>query len=344
MWVFAEDIVGERGEHMEKKIFQKIIIYFLLAIFILTVGSIFYFRYIVEMVIREEENLITYEKHIVMIVENREDTFWQAVYESAKMAGEEQNYYIEMFGDNLPIEYSKQELLKIAIDAAVDGIIIEGDDSEELIQEIARAEECKIPVVTVLSDSTQSARKCFVGINSYNLGQTLGKQVLKNKMKTVCVLMDRNEVKTSQNTIYLGVSEVLSKYMDSQYQIYATVIQDEGTFGAEETVRDIFLEEELPDILICLDQLSTTSACQAVVDFNKVGEVEIIGCYSSSTILEAIEKRVLQATVAFDTQSMGRECVTALSEYWEKGHVSEYKPIAVNLVTSKNVKEYLGNE
>lgn len=331
-------------ELKEKKLFYKIIIYFLLAILLLTVGSIFYFRYIVEMVIREEENLVTYEKYIVMIVENRDDTFWKAVYESAKQAGEEQGCYLEMFGENLPIAYSKQELLKIAIDASVDGIIIEGDDSEELIQEIARADERKIPIVTVLSDSAQSARQCFVGINSYNLGQTFGKQVLQNKIESVCVLMNRNAVKTSQNIIYSGISEVLGKVVDTQYQIYTTVIQDEGTFGAEETVRDIFLEEELPDVLICLDQLSTTSACQAVVDFNKVGDVEIIGCYSSDTILQAIDKNVLQATVAFDTQSMGEECVMALTEYWEKGHVSEYKPIAVNLITSANVEEYIENE
>ncbi len=87
-------------------------------------------------VVRGEENLTTYEKHIAMIVENREDTFWKTVYESA------------------------------------------------------RAEEKEIPVVTVLSDSTQSTRECYVGINSYHLGQTFGKQVLQNvtsDMLTVCV-------------------------------------------------------------------------------------------------------------------------------------------------------------
>lgn len=331
-----------------KGLFNKVIICFLCVISLLTAGSILYFRYMIAEVARGEENLTTYEKHIAMIVENREDIFWKTVYESARKAGEEQGYYVELYGGNLPIDYSRQELLKIAIDASVDGIILEGDDSEVLAGEIARAEESKIPVVTVLSDATQSTRECYVGINSYHLGQTLGKQVLSNvtgDMLTVCVLMNRNEANTNQNIIYSGIGEVLTKNVKSPYKIYATAIQDTGTFGAEETVRDIFLaEESLPDVLICLDKLSTTSACQAVVDYNKVGEVEIIGCYSSDAILQAIQKNVLQATVAFDTQGMGEECITAMMEYWETGHVSEYKPVSVNLVTSENIGEYIENE
>ena len=331
-----------------RQLFNKVMICFLIIIFLLTAGSILYFRYMIAEVVRGEENLTTYEKHIAMIVENREDTFWKTVYESARKAGEEQGYYVELYGGNLPIDYSRQELLRIAIDASVDGIILEGDDSQELAKEIARAEEKEIPVVTVLSDSTQSTRECYVGINSYHLGQTFGKQVLKNvtsDMLTVCVLMNRNEANTNQNIIYSGIGEVLAKNAESPYKIYATAIQDTGTFGAEETVRDIFLaEEKLPDVLICLDKLSTTSACQAVVDYNKVGEVEIIGCYSSDAILQAIQKNVLQATVAFDTKGMGEECINAMTEYWKDGHVSEYKPVSVSLITAENIGEYIENE
>lgn len=173
-----------------RQLFNKVMICFLFIIFLLTAGSILYFQYMITEVVRGEENLTTYEKHIAMIVENREDTFWKTVYESARKAGEEQGYYVELYGGNLPIDYSRQELLRIAIDASVDGIILEGDDSEELVKEIARAEEKEIPVVTVLSDSTQSTRECYVGINSYHLGQTFGKQVLQNvtsDMLTVCV-------------------------------------------------------------------------------------------------------------------------------------------------------------
>lgn len=332
----------------KKGLLYKMIIGFLLVIFCLTTGSILLFKYMVEEVIREEENLITYKKHVALIMNNKEDTFWRTVYENMKEAGEEQGYYIEIYGENLPIKYSKKELVNIAIDASVDAIILEGDDSEGLVEEIARAKEKNIPVITVLSDVTKSTRECYVGINRYDLGQTIGKQVLNYRKEgeiKVCVLMNRNEANTNQNIIYSGIGEALARNSEKSYKIYTMAIEDNDTFGAEETIRDIFLAEEgLPDVLICLDKNSTTSACQAVVDYNCVGEVEIIGCYSSSAILEAIYKDVLQATVEFDTYEIGEKCIVALKEFWENGHVSEYKPVAIKLITAENIEEYVTNE
>lgn len=164
----------------KKGLLYKVIISFFLVIFCLMTSSILFFRYMVEGAIREEENLITYERHIAFIVNNSEDTFWRNIYENIKKVGEEQGYYIEIYGENLPIKYSKYELVKIAVDASVDAIILEGDDSEELLKEIERAKEKKIPVITVLSDVAKSTRECYVGINRYDIGQTIGKQVLKN--------------------------------------------------------------------------------------------------------------------------------------------------------------------
>lgn len=332
----------------KKGLLYKMIIGFLLVIFCLTTGSILFFKYMVEEVIREEENLMTYNRHVALIVSNKEDTFWRTVYENLKKAGEEQGYYVEIYGEHLPIKYSKKELVKIAIDASVDAIILEGDDSEGLVEEIARANEKKIPVITVLSDVSKSTRECYVGINRYDLGQTIGKQVLKYQKSgeiKVCILMNRNEENTNQNIIYSGIGQVLSKNAKKSYNIYTMAVEDNGTFGAEETMRDIFLAEEgVPDVLICLDKHSTTSACQAIVDYNRVGEVEIIGCYSSSAILEAIYKNVLQATVEFDTQEIGEKCIAALGEFWENGHVSEYKPVAIKLITAENIEEYVTNE
>lgn len=332
----------------KKGLLYKMIIGFLLVIFCLTTGSILLFKYMVEEVIREEENLITYKKHVALIVNNQDDTFWRTVYENMKEIGEEQGYYIEMYGENLPIKYSKKELVSIAIDASLDAIILEGEDSEGLVEELAKAKEKNIPVITVLSDVTKSTRECYVGINRYDLGQTIGKQVVKYRKSgeiNVCVLMNRNEANTNQNIIYSGIGGVLARNFKKDYNIYTMAIEDSETFGAEETIRDVFLAEEgLPDILICLDRHSTTSACQAIVDYNRVGEVEIIGCYSSSAIIDAIYKNVLQATVEFDTYEIGKKCIVALKEYWENGHVSEYKPVAMKLITAENIEEYVTNE
>lgn len=324
-----------------------VIFAFLLVIFCMTVGSMLYFHIRTFQEIPQGEDSTTeYIKHVAFISEDNQDSFWQDVYLSAKEEGMSKGYYVEAFGDNLSVDYSKNELFSIAIDADVDAIILQGNDIEDntLWQ---KAMQKNIPVITVLSD-TMEEKTCFVGVNGYNLGRLYGREMLSLLHKgnnRIYVLMNMNTTSTRQNIIYSGIREVLESEAHQKYEMIPWAIQEEGNFGTEETVRDIFMSgEELPDILICLDKLSTTSACQAVVDFNKVGEVNIIGCYTSDAIFHAIKQEVLHATIDFDPQGMGRNCVDALDYYWQDGHVSNYIPINASLITVDNVEEYMSDD
>jgi len=89
--------------------------------------------------------------------------------------------------------------------------------------------------------------------------------------------------------------------------------------------------------------LNTTCVYQAVVDYNKVGKINIIGYYDSDTICRAIERNVIYATISVNTKQLGMNCVSALDEYKESGHVSEYFSVDILLITSDNVSEYLGD-
>ena len=94
-------------------------------------------------------------------------------------------------------------------------------------------------------------------------------------------------------------------------------------------------------MIICLDELSTSCVYQAVVDYNKVGQIDIIGYYDSEAILRAIERNVVRSTISIDTQEMGRCCIEAMNEYRENGYVSEYFSVGTNLITIQNVRNYL---
>lgn len=122
------------------------------------------------------------------------------------------------------------------------------------------------------------------------------------------------------------------------------VVDNENTFSAEESIRDIFMSSEvLPDIIICLDELSTACVYQAVVDYNKVGSIDIIGYYDAPAILRAIERKVVYSTISIDTRQMGRLCVEALNEYYELGNVSQYFSVDVAVISSNNIINYIGD-
>lgn len=311
----------------------------------------------------EEDSYEVYDRHYVMITGDDDSSFWDQVYESALAAGRAAGVYVERFGANLAVEYDCSELLQLAVDASVDGIIVPGAEDEETVALLDEAVECGIPVVTVLRDSPGSLRQCFVGNNSYNLGQDYGRQVLKileedepveaatdaaNRTEArVLVLVDETRKDTSQNLILLGIRETLERELGEAHGISVETmsVDDTRSFSAEESIRDIFLNSgELPDILICLSAVHTQCAYQAVVDYNLVGAVQLLGYYDSEAILNAVSKNIIYTTIVLDTDQMGRFCVQALEEYVKTGYTNSYMAVDTRLITAEDAVRAMAEE
>lgn len=281
-----------------------------------------------------------------MITGSGDEDFWAEVYESALEEGKKRGVYVERFGENLAVDYDRTELLDMAIRASVDGIIVTGDDEEETVELIDEAVDAGIPVVTILSDCIESRRQCFVGSNNYNIGQEYGRQILKMLPEgagQVLVLLDENRTDSSQNLILLAIRETLEEALGSLDAVTVDTYAIDGSrdFSAEESIRDIFLSEELPDVLVCLNAVHTRCAYSAAVDYNKVGTVQMIGYYDSDTILDAVSKNIIQATVALDTAQMGELSVKALDEYVETGYTNGYMAVDIHVITPDEAEELM---
>lgn len=299
---------------------------------------------------QNDNNVEKYSGYYVMIVEDRKSDFWQAIYESAYEAGLRQNVYVDLFGDDFSQNYSRQELMQIATYSDVDGIIVEANESRRMAELIDKAVDAGIPVVTIYSDSTNSKRCSYVGVGNYDIGREYGRQVLKigkvkRESQDVMVLVDANSGDSSQNIVWSGIQETILQENDNEeieYHLSMTAIDDSSTFTVEESIRDLFMKEEMPDIIICLNELNTACVYQAVVDYNKVGAVRILGNYTSDTILKGIYRSVIDATITVDTQQMGKYCVDALVEYERFGNTSDYFASDITLIDKNNISDHMG--
>ncbi len=337
----------------------------IIIMIMITVGTFVFFRIknfeMTKMI--ENQNNDSYDKHYVMITENRDTLFWKSVYEGAKEYGKENGAYVELLGDNLNENYSATELMKIAIASHVDGIIVDADESLSMTQQINQAITAGIPVVAAFHDNTVSKRISYVGVSNYNIGTEYGNQICKfadklfsklydKKMQerkdsiNALVLMNSSKTDSSENIIFSGIQDTINaneKFKD-KIKVRTESINTSGNFSAEESIRDIFMQQEaMPEIIICLDELNTTCVYQAVVDYNKVGEINILGFYQSDTILKAIKRKVIQSTITVDTSQMGNYCVKALDEYIQTGIVSEYFSVDTSVIEDANVERYIGD-
>ena len=318
-----------------------------LVLIVLTISIILYFNKQSRVVhLLDNQHYSIFEKHYAFITEDFQNQFWDQVYESAKNQGKDLGIYVERFGENLAVDFSKEELMNMAIASKVDGILLEADQSEEIKELIKTATEQGIPVVTMMTDCYGSDRKSFIGLGSYNLGREYGRQIVRSansNTKRVMILMDAETDTNNQTILFSGISETLSNEGNHlNLSLETKLIRDNGNFSAEEAIRDIFMEGiQLPDIIICLDENHTISTYQALIDYNLVGQVSLIGYYTSETILNAIDKNIVDATIAIDTTQIGMSAVLALDEYSRTGHVNDFVTLDVSTVTIRNVERYL---
>lgn len=314
------------------------------AFIIILIGMSFYKYQISKVGMADTTDPNKYKYHYAMITEGADDPFWEAVYQGALEKGKEQDAYVEKIGSDLSISYSLYELMQIAIASNVDGIIIEPNGEANITELINKAESEDITVITALKDAPNSNRKSFVGISSYDEGQAYGKQVMEvieEGKKKVTVLLHADSKDASQSIVYSSIREIVD---NQNIEVETATVNTQNTFSSEEDIRNIIMDTENPtEVLVCLTAIDTLCAYQAIVDYNKVGEIDIIGYYDSELILSGIDKDIIHSTMAINTQQMGAYCVEALSEYRETKRVSDYFSVDISVINAKNVQEYINS-
>ncbi|NLJ91226.1 MAG: sugar ABC transporter substrate-binding protein [Clostridiales bacterium] len=322
----------------KRKLISFIVFLFsILLLFSIIFGMNYYRKQLIDRELNNSQgDTKYYSKHFALIIENLDSPFGESIYGGARAKGDELGIYVENFGENLHFPYSIKERLKMAIASGVHGIIIQANGDDETTKYINQATAAGIPVVTVLEDAPISERISFVGANQYQLGKYYGNQILKsvsllNKEQTrVVVLLGANEKNKGSDIIFTGIKDSLAK---ETIELEPVAIDRQSAFSSEETIHKIIMDKDkTPDIIVCLNQADTISAYQTIVDYNMVGDIDIIGYYNSEVIQLAIEKNIIDSTIVIDTKQIGEYSVKILDEYLTFGMISEYIPISIDIV------------
>lgn len=288
----------------------------------------------------KETTYIPYGAHYAFISEDPDSDFWEEVYESAKAEAENNGIYLEDMHNTINGNYSSTDLLRIAKNCDVDGIIYSGDNSEEAAGLINEAVDAGIGVVILQNDVDTSKRQCFAGINYYELGQMYAEEIKKlrdggSEVNSVEIIVEDNMSEGITNLITMAIEDRLTEADPEQGtpEIMILRVNAEDKFGVEESIRNVFISKDtLPDVVLCLNSVYTQCAYQAVVDYNAVGDVQILGYFANDDILEAVNKQIISSTILIDTVEMGTMSVDALHEYNEMGYTNSYLPIDMEVI------------
>ena len=318
-----------------------------LVLFFATMAGLFYYRETINKIGEvKEEASNEYPRLYAYIADDPESQLSGRIYKEISEYAVQNNCFVEMTGQGLSTSYSKADRINIAISSKVDGIIIEGDDSEETKNLINKATRKGIPVVTVLSDSAGSSRKSFVGLNNYSLGTEYGNELAAIGKETntyplnVLILLDRDDG-NSDDIIHSAIQQAV---LGKSIILYSEVVDTSTPFTSQEDVMnildDLSKKRQMPDVIICLNDRTTESAIQCIVEKNLVGKTTILGYYDSDTIKKAIDRGSVYATFAIETKTLASHCIKALNEYNNTGFVSEYSAASYILINRSNISQY----
>lgn len=344
--------VHQRGVCLKiLKYYKEILIGLILFLVAVTAMGVLVYNYTMQESGIDEPAATDYQYYYVLVTDNAEMSFWQATYETMKEEAALHDAYIEILGDNLTTDYSLAEKIRIAIESDVDGIILEPNDDPELITMIEEASRAGIPVVTVISDQVMSERISYVGTNSYDLGKEYGEQVLgainqeTEPIEEIVVLVDEAKESSGDYTIYTQIKEMVERrHLNRKIEITAVPIDTSSSFDAENEIRDYLISQEKdPDLVVCLNAVNTVCVYQAVVDFNLVGKVQIIGDHFSDTILKAIKMGNIYSTLVLNSERMGEYAINALSEYRSMGYASEFYRVDVAVIDKNSVDSFISS-
>lgn len=170
-----------------------------------------------------------------MIIDNLDSQFWNDVYESVRKEAALHDAYVELKGRNQSSKYTAVDFMDMSIAAKVDGILLEFTGEDKLEERINEAAAKGIPVVTILNDAPATDRKSYVGINSYELGQEYGNQILKilprdSRKARVMMLLHDNSIDSNQSQIFNQINNrmVTSKETANRIKVEEIKIPSAG--------------------------------------------------------------------------------------------------------------------
>ncbi|WIF94908.1 substrate-binding domain-containing protein [Caminicella sporogenes] len=313
---------------------KRNIISILIVLIIINIIFLYFFK--------KRENVFFQSKpkyHFYVIAQNSVDPFWREVRQGIDKASKDFNAVVEF---NAPRFNNPQEELKfldIAVTSRVDGIITHVSNTLDFTSIINKAYNRGIPIVTIENDDKKSNRKAFVGTNSFQLGKEAAKLMIEatNAKANIAIIVssDVELDEVNQNLKINGFLSGIKSYPKMKVQKIYTYKM--GILSAEEIAQSIINDGENIDAIYTINSVDTLGTARQIVNFNKVGDIVIVGYGDTESILRYIKKGIIYGTVMSDPYKMGYESLKALIDIKENNNVSTFIDTGVKVITNKTL-------
>lgn len=327
-----------------KKLY-KFILPILFIAFMGTISySIYFSRDIDKNILGNDNSILSPQKpdyHFFVILPNSDEPYIKDLVKGLTENAKKNNIALEINYTNSPDDYSDTlRLLNIAITSDVDGIITKGYNTQAFEDLIQQTESKNIPVVSLDASVPQSNKAAYVGTNGFEMGYMEGNMVLKATKNRAKVAMVVEGLDSSYGNVKIeGFKDATKNFKN--VEISAVKVSEPGILGAHNVTQEILTKYPEVNAIVCTSAKDTIGVAQLVIDFNKVGDVEIIGYDSTPEILKYIQKGIVYGTIVPNAYLIGTRSINFLIDVQKNGRASSYIDTDTNVITSANIKDFI---
>ncbi|MEK0314710.1 substrate-binding domain-containing protein [Cohnella sp. 56] len=258
---------------------------------------------------------------LVLITQELDTPFWDKVAAGARAEAIASGASIEVWGSYNKDQEDFLKKLEIAIDSKVDGIIVQGLDTDAFKNLTkVKAAFYGIPVITVGSDvpMVDSLRRTYVGSDQYAAGQLIARQLIADMgVSGTVILMGDSSEEYYQKQRLAGIHDVLKLYPDVRTSYAETQEAREQVIA---TTQDMM--NRLPDVdaFIAVNANIAAAMIQEIGRRSQVGPYDIYSFDDSPDSLGLLEKGKLDGMLEQSPEQMGRIGVNLMVK-WLSGEV-----------------------
>ncbi len=255
----------------------------------------------------EQEKL---QYRLVLITQDTETPFWNKVGSGATEQARKEGASLEIWGSygNNHEDFLKK--LEIAIHSKVDGIIVQGLDSDEFkYLTKVKASFYGIPVITVANDVSvqESLRRTYVGSDQYKAGKMVAEELLKDMGTRGKVLITYNSDKELYQLQRLeGMKEVLESHREIQ------LVDAETSSSREEviaTTQEVLNKWPDVDAIIAVNSDIVSALVQEISKRSQVEPYYIYSFDDGQDSISLLQEGKIDGLVEQSPEMMGRTSV-----------------------------------
>lgn len=261
----------------------------------------------------------------VAFVSNGVDPFWNVCAAGARFAAKEAGIEVEVVFPSGSAEDQRQKLQDLLI-RGVDGIAVSPVDAvglNDLLNQVA----AQVPLITQDADAPGSDRRCFIGVDNYAAGRTVGKLVKEAVPDGggVVIFIGRLEQQNARERRQGVIDELLDRDDDKtrfdevgqvpkggKYEVLDTRVDNFDTAQSLAGAQDALIA--YPDLaaMVGLFAYNPPTCLEALRGAGRLGEVTVVGFDEQDGTLDGIEAGHVFATVSQNPFTYGTESVRVL--------------------------------